>query len=48
MMIYRIKRVQAFNEPKAIPAPKNIIPTLKKILPVKGVHQHVESDDEEV
>ena len=28
--------------------PKTIIPKLKKTLPVKGVHQDVESDDDEV
>ena len=27
---------------------KKIVPTLKNILPVKGIHQDVESDDEEV
>ena len=28
--------------------PKTIIPTLQKTLPVKGIHQGIESDDEEV
>ena len=45
---YCIKRVQEVDKPKAIPVPKNIIPKLKKILPIKGVKQDVESDDEEV
>ena len=43
-----IKRVQEIDEPKAIPVPKEIIYKLKNILPVKGIHQDVESDDEEV
>ena len=43
---YCIKRVQEVDEPKAIPVPKKIIPKLKKILPVKGVKQDVESYDE--
>ena len=43
-----IKRVQEVDKPKAIPVPKKITPKLKNILPVKGVHQDVESDDEEV
>ena len=44
---YCIKRVQELDKPKAIPVPKKIIPKLKKILPVKGVKQDVESDDDE-
>ena len=44
---YCAKRVQAIDKPKAIPVPKKITPKLKKILPVKGVKQDVESDDEE-
>ena len=45
---YFIKRVQEVDKPKAIPVPKKIIPKSKKILPVKGIQQYVESDDEEV
>ena len=45
---YCIQRVQEVDKPKAIPAPKKILPKLKNILPVKGIHQDVESDDEEV
>ena len=45
---YWIKRCQEVAKPKAVPAPKKIIPKLKKTLPVKGVHQDVESDDDEV
>ena len=45
---YCIKRVQEVDKPEAIPVPKKIIHKLKKILPVKGAHQDVESDDEEV
>ena len=44
---YCIKRNQELDKPKAIPVPKKIIPKLKKILPVKGVVQDVESDDED-
>ena len=44
---YCIKRNQELDKPKAIPVPKKIIPKLKKILPVKGVAQDVESDDED-
>ena len=36
---YCAKRVQEVDKSKAIPAPKNIIPKLNKILPVKGVNQ---------
>ena len=43
-----IKREQEVDKPKAIPVPKKIIPELKKILPVKGIRQDVESDNEEV
>jgi hypothetical protein len=43
---YCIKRVQdVLDKPKAIPVPKKIIPKLKKTLPVKGVIQDEESDD---
>ena len=45
---YGVKRVQDVDKPKAIPVPKTIIPELKNIVPVKGVKQDVESDDEEV
>ena len=45
---YCIKRVQEVDKPKAIPVPKKIIPKLKNILPVKGVKQDVESEDEEI
>ena len=45
---YWIKRFQEVAKPKAITVPKTIIPKLKKTLPVKGVHQDVESDDDEV
>ena len=45
---YCTKRVQDVDKPKTIPAPKKIVPKLKNILPVKGIHQDVESDDEEV
>ena len=41
-------RVQEVYKPKAIPVPKNIIPKLKKTLPVKGGKQDKELDDEEV
>ena len=41
-----IKREQDIEKPKAIPVPKKIIPKLKKILPVKGIQQDLESDDE--
>ena len=44
---YCAKRVQEVDKPKAIPATKKIIPKLKKVLPVKGVKQDVESDDDE-
>jgi hypothetical protein len=45
---YCVKRVQdVLDKPKAIPVPKKFIPTLKKILPVKGVIQDEESDDNE-
>ena len=44
---YCAKRVQEVDKPKAIPAPKKMIPKLKKILPVKGVKQDVQSDDDE-
>ena len=44
---YCIKRVQEVDKPKAIPVPRKILPTLKKILPVKGVKQDVESDDDD-
>ena len=44
---YCIKRVQEVDKPKAIPVPKKIIQKIKKILPVKGVKQDVESDDDE-
>ena len=43
-----VKRVQEVDQPKAIPVPKKIIPNLKTILPVSGVKQDEESDDEEV
>jgi hypothetical protein len=44
---YCIKRVQDVSDkPKTIPVPKKIIPKLKKILPVKGVIQDEESDDD--
>ena len=45
---YCIKRVQEVDKPKAIPVPKKLIPKLKNILPVKGVKQDEELDDEEV
>ena len=45
---YCIKRVQEVDKPKARSRPKTIISKLKKTLPVKGAHQDVESDDEEV
>ena len=45
---YGAKRVHGVDKPKAIPVPKKIIPELKNILPVKGVKQNVESDDEEL
>ncbi len=41
-----VKNVQEVDEPKAKPMPKKIIPKLKNILPVKGVKQDGESDDE--
>jgi hypothetical protein len=45
---YCVKRVQdVLDKPKAIPVPKTIIPKLKKILPVKGVIQDEELDDDE-
>ena len=44
---YCIKRVQEVDKPKAIPVPKKIIPKLKKMLPVRGVEQVVESDDDD-
>jgi hypothetical protein len=45
---YCIKRVQdVLDKPKAIPVPKKIIPKLKKVLPVIGVIQDEESDDNE-
>jgi hypothetical protein len=45
---YCMKRVQEVSDkPKAIPAPKKIIPKLKNTLPVKGVIQDDESDDVE-
>ena len=44
---YCMKRNQELDKPKAIPVPKKIIQKLKKILPVKGVTQDVESDDED-
>ena len=43
---YCIKRNQELDKPKAIPVPKKIISKLKKILPVKGVIQDEESNDE--
>jgi hypothetical protein len=44
---YCVKRVQdVLDKPKAIPVPKKIIPKLKNILPVKGVIQDEESNDE--
>ena len=43
-----IKRVQEVDKPKAIPVPQKIIPNCKTILPVNGVNQDEESDDEEV
>ena len=39
-------RVQEVDKPKAIPAPKKIIPKLNKILPVKGVNQAGKSCDD--
>jgi hypothetical protein len=45
---YCVKRVQdVLDKPKAIPVPKKIIPKLKKILPVNGVIQDEELDDDE-
>jgi endogenous inhibitor of DNA gyrase (YacG/DUF329 family) len=45
---YCAKRVQDVSDkPKTIPVPKKSIPKLKKILPVKGVIQDEESDDDE-
>ena len=44
--IFFIKREKEIDKPKAIPVPKKIIPKLQKILPVKGIQQDVESDDE--
>ena len=43
---YCIKRVQEVDKPKAIPAPKKIIPNLHKFLPLKGIKQDEESDDD--
>ena len=45
---YCIKRVQDVDKPKAIPAPKTLIPKLKNTLPVEGIHQDGDSDDGEV
>ena len=45
---YCIKRVQEVDTPKVIPAPKNSIPKLKKLVAVNGVKQDEELDDEEV
>ena len=45
---YCITRVHEVDKPKAIPVPKKISPNLKKILPVKGVTQDVESDDDDM
>ena len=44
---YCIKRVQEVDKPKAIPVPKTNMRKLMKLLPVKGIKQDVESDDEE-
>jgi endogenous inhibitor of DNA gyrase (YacG/DUF329 family) len=45
---YCVKRVQdVLDKPKAIPVPKKLIPKLKNILPVKGVIQDEELDDDE-
>jgi hypothetical protein len=45
---YCVERVQyVLDKPKAIPVPKTIIPNLNNILPVKGVIQDEESDDNE-
>ena len=41
---YCANRVQ---QPKAIPMPEKITPKLKNILPITGVKQDVESDDDE-
>ena len=43
---YCVKRVQEVYKPKAIPVPKKLSPNLKNILPVKGIKQDVESDDD--
>ena len=45
---YCIKKAQEVEKPKAIPVPKKIIPTLNTMLPVKGVEQDVESDDDDM
>ena len=44
---YCAKRVQEVEQPNAIPMPKKITPQLKNILPITGVKQDVESDDDE-
>ena len=45
---YCIQGVQEVDTPKVTPAPKNIIPKLKKLLAVNSVKQDEEIDDEEV